>query len=136
MKVKFNVKADEPNGNGVVFTKEALRNAFKEYVKVQVEEDKAVGQLGQPKHDDIELHKSAFLVKEINEVDNDYVGDIEIIGTPSGEELKKIIEDAENFRIVTFGFGHTSKSDEDENITIVDNYVITSVGIEPKENCA
>ena len=74
----------------------------------------------------------AFRINEIEETDNEWLAEIEILDTPKGKILKETINTG--MRIVTMGVADTNK-DKDDNY-VVKNFRLVSVGIEPKENCA
>ena len=135
VKVEFNLKADTPNGNGTIYPKEVLKKAIAEYKQKQVKFGHGLGELGQPKEIHTVLSNVAFRINEIESEDDHWNAEIEILKTPMGKELEKIIKtiDNEDYRIVTMAVGDV-KENEDGTRTL-NNMEIAGVGIEPKENC-
>ena len=133
MKLQFNLQADKPTANGTIYPKDILKKAVDEYNKNYVENDRALGEIQQPKNLHTELSNIAFKINEIEQEDDHWNAEIEILKTPQGEILKDIIDKAE-YRIVTMGVGEYDKN-EDGTHTI-NKFEIVGVGIEPKENCA
>lgn len=142
LKIKFNLKADEPNSNGDVYSKDTLSKAMKEYNKKVVKPKLALGIAGQPITKSMNLKDVAFQIESIEEVDDSWVADIKLIETQSGQVLKKLIKNPDNFRVVTCCEATVSISikhlNGEEVITkhVGDDMKIVAVGIEPKENCA
>jgi len=135
MKIQFNLIADTPNKNDTIYPKNVLKKAIEKFNEEKVKQGKAFGIIGQPILEDVNLTEVAFKINELDEIDKSYVADIEILGTPNGKKLKKfVIDNLENYRIVTLGYG-TIKKDEDGN-RVIKKMKITGIGIEPIENCA
>ena len=63
--VLFNLKADEPNANGMIYSKDVLRKAIKKYNENYVKNGRALGELGSPKNTMPDVHNIAFKVNEI-----------------------------------------------------------------------
>lgn len=133
MRILFNLKADEPNANGIIYQRDSLRKAIKKYNEDYVKTGKALGEFSHPKDTMPDIHNIAFKISEIEFEDDHWDAEIEILNLPKGKLLQEIIGHNE-CRIVTMGVGDIKK-DEDGN-SIVRNFKIVGVGIEPKENCA
>ena len=133
MKVEFNLMADTPNKNGTIYPKDILKKAIDEYNQKQVKIGHGLGELGQPMGIQTTLTNVAFKINEIEQEDEHWNAEIEILKTPKGDELQEIIKRGE-FKIVTMGVGEFDKN-EDGTRTI-NKFEITGVGIEPKGNCA
>jgi len=131
--VLFNLKADEPNANGIIYSKDILGKAIKKYNENYVKNGRALGELGRPKNTMPDVHNIAFKVNEIEFEDDHWNAEIEILNLPKGKLLQELIEHNE-YRMVTMGVGEISK-DEDGN-NVVKEMKITGVGIVPKDNCA
>jgi len=137
MEFEFNIKPDVANLNGVVYPKDVLEKAFDEYSK----KPQRLGALKYGSGSDIPLSDIAFEVKSISKIGDKYVGDIEILNVPAGEEIRKMLGDmsADEFRICTMMICDTDlvpKSMPSQNILRVTNASIEYVILYPKKECA
>lgn len=135
--ILLNINSDVPNKNGVVYPKEVMKNALEEYQK-QIKLGTSFGIMGQPTTiGTINLSEVAFKINSIEETGNDnWISQIEILDTPKGKDLKKLLNDVDDdkYRIVTYGYGSVKEKD---GINIVqDDFELISVGIKLKEECA
>tara|TARA_Y100000034_G_scaffold9389_1_gene10067 strand:- start:53 stop:451 length:399 start_codon:yes stop_codon:yes gene_type:complete len=131
MKIKFNLKADIPNLNNVIYPKDVLDDAINEYNKKFVESGQAIGQIGQPCNK-IKLSDAAFIIKKIKSNNTPYVAEIDILETKQGKILKQILP-LNDYRIVTCSVCDLKENKKQE--TIVKHMIIESVGVELKSNC-
>lgn len=115
MKVKFAFKPDEPNINKIIFKKEAIQQAVKNYLQ----KPERYGEIGQPEIGPGDDQKKceearAFIIQDITYNDKEFVGDIDILDNNNGKKLKEMLkEGAEEYRIVTLS--RTEKGDWIEN---------------------
>ena len=134
MRIKFNVKADVPNANGVVYPKAVLQKMFDEYSK----QDHKYGTLKYGNSWDVRLDEIAFKVRSVNEESDEFEGEIEILDTPAGKQLEKELDCIpEKYRLCTCVTCNTMTDDKKDNILIVkDDARIDYVVLIPKEDCA
>lgn len=69
IKLKTNIKVNEPNANGTIYTREAIENGLKKRVPVQVDSNKKVVGIV----DDFEFNKQNELILDILAVPNNYL---------------------------------------------------------------
>jgi hypothetical protein len=124
-KVLFNLKADEPNANGTIYPKDVLKEAIKEYNENHVKDGRAFGEINFPRQAAISMVDIAFRINDIEEENDRWLAEIEILNTPKGEELKNIVKKLKNYRIVTYGHGTVEDN-------VIKDFKIASVGIVPK----
>ena len=133
MKVKFNIRPDIPNKNGVIFPKEVLEEAFNKYKA----ENYRFGALKySPSGSMLSVSDVAFEVKSIEQEGDLYVGEIEILNSPTGKQLQEKIagKPLEDFRLCTMMIGDTDIVKED--VIRVKNAKVEYVTIFPREECA
>lgn len=111
------VIADKPNRNGRIYPRSELEQAI-------ADKDAGVcGTIGMPEGDiigDIIGNKEAsHVVRNLRFEGDALVGDVEILDTPKGDELREILQHTSlDFR--TCGFG-------DNDAGVVRNFVLTSI---------
>ena len=132
MKIKFAFKPDERNINDIIFSKEAIEYAAKDYLKIKDQ----YGIIGQPVDKPDEKDEQAFFIMGITyDSDNSvFEGDIGFYPNEYGEKLKDmLIEDAENYRIVTLSnINHGDWLEHKDSITVIVMKIL-HVGIVTKD---
>ena len=126
MKVKFDIKLNTPNLNGLTHTTEGMAKAVEKY-QINIANYRAFGQLGIPENNILDLAEVSHKIKSLEIIDDELCGDVEILKTPKGEILQSLINELglENLRFVPTGTGVV------QNKTII-NYTITSLDFIPK----
>lgn len=123
--IKFAIKYDKVNQNKILYEKDALIKAMKEYA----ERDYKLGVLGQPTTVETALKDVAFEIKniEFDQGDESFVAEIEYMPTPNGDKLKEMLENPDQYKIVTYA--HCDDIEEKEEMYVVKNMKILSVGV-------
>jgi len=81
----------EKNGNGRIYSENVLRREAENYRKL-VKERRALGELDHPEQSVINLRNVSHLVTELWWDNNNLMGKIEVLNTPSGQVLKSLVE--------------------------------------------
>lgn len=125
--LKFNLMPDIPNINGITFTKEAVYSAINTYVEKYVNTDRSFGMIGYNKDNiaEIDVNKYAFKVIDVKRDGNNIYGEIEILDTPEGERLLKILLPTDKIGLSMSG---------ELNNNIVDDFLIQYPVIMDKNN--
>lgn len=133
MKVKFNIRADTPNKNGVIFPQQVLEEAIDKYKQREYK----FGTLKyNPSGSELRLSDVAFELKTIEKENDTFVGELEILDTPAGRQLREKIEGRQDeYRICTMIIGDTEPTGKDDNL-IVKTADVEYVTLYPKEECA
>lgn len=118
-------KANVKNANGRVYPLNILKQAVNEYIKARVENRSAFGELDHPDRSDISLGNVCHIINKIWWEGDNVLAEIEILDTPAGNILRKLIE-----RKITIGissralgsvkYNHSTGDDEvEEDLEIV-----------------
>jgi hypothetical protein len=83
-------RAEAKNQNGRVYPKEVLEEAIKKYTAGPIAENRALGELDHPDSSIINLKNVCHNIKRLWWDNEDIMGDIEILPTPSGNILKEL----------------------------------------------
>ena len=110
-------KANTPNGNGRVYTENVLLREVESYKKL-VKERRALGELDHPEDSVINLKNCSHLVTSIWMEGNDVHGKIKVLGTPSGNILRSLVENNVSIGISSRGLGSVR---EEKGQTIVED---------------
>ena len=84
-------RAEAPNQNERVYTKEILMREAKKY-ETLIQERRALGELDHPESSVINLKNVSHNVREIHWDGDDLMGTVEILPTPSGNILKELLK--------------------------------------------
>jgi hypothetical protein len=110
-------RADAQNGNGRVYKKDVLQREIENYHKL-VQERRALGELDHPDDSVVNLKNVSHLVTRIWWENDDVMGTIEVLSTPSGQVLKSLVEAGCKLGISSRGMGSVK---EEKGQTIVED---------------
>jgi hypothetical protein len=79
------------NGNGRVYPPEVLKNQVELYTKGPVASNTAMGELDHPESTIVNLGNVSHVIKRVWWEDNDVMGELELLNTPSGKIAQEII---------------------------------------------
>lgn len=101
-------KADTLNQNGRIYPRNILEREVRNYQKF-IKENRAMGEIDHPDSSVVELKRVSHVVREAHMEGNTVVGTVEILPTPSGDILKKLVESNITLGISSRGVGSTKK---------------------------
>jgi hypothetical protein len=105
-------RAEAKNQNGRVYPKETLMREAKKYAEVQIAERRALGELDHPDSSVVNLNNVSHNIKEMHWVDDDLVGTVEVLSTPSGNILKELFKNDIKLGISSRGLGSVEEIKE------------------------
>jgi len=100
--------AGKPNANNRIYPREILEREDKKYQEL-VSERRSLGELDHPDSPIIQLENVSHLVTETHWDGNNLVGTIEVLDTPKGNILSKLIDRKIKLGISSRGLGSTSR---------------------------
>jgi len=101
-------KADTKNGNGRIYPKKILQREVENYRKL-VSEKRALGELDHPDSSVIELKNASHLVSFIEMKNDEVIGKLRILDTPSGKIAKDLIRGGVKLGVSSRGLGSTKE---------------------------
>lgn len=110
-------RADARNGNGRIYPHSVLSREMETY-KQLVQERRALGELDHPDQSVINLKNVSHLVTEVWWNGKDVMGKIQVLGTPSGQVLKELVNANVKIGISSRGTGSVR---ENRGETIVED---------------
>jgi hypothetical protein len=110
-------KASEQNQNGRVYSRSLLERESSKY-KELIDDRRALGELDHPESSVVNLQNVSHNVTKMWWEDNNLVGEVEVLSTPSGNILKELFKSGITLGISSRGMGTTRES---EGKTIVND---------------
>lgn len=98
-------QAEQKNRNGRVYPKNIMEGAVNKYVKEQVSQRRAVGELNHPEGPTVNLDKVSHLITDLKFEGNDVVGKAQILDTPMGKIVQGLLEGGVRLGVSTRGMG-------------------------------
>lgn len=104
------LQAEKANKNKRVYPKDVLKNEVARYVKDEVNENKAIGELGHPEGPELSFERASHKIVEIREDGNNFIGKAKILDTPNGKIVKNLIDENVQFGVSSRGLGSLKES--------------------------
>jgi hypothetical protein len=105
-------RASSKNQNGRVYPKEILAREVAQYKKINIAENRALGELDHPEASVVNLQNVSHNVKDVWWKGDDVIGKVEILSTPSGNILKELLKAGITLGISSRGMGSVKQVDE------------------------
>ena len=105
-------RATAKNQNGRVYPKDILAREVAQYKKINIAENRALGELDHPEASVVNLQNVSHNVKDVWWEGDDVMGKVEILGTPSGNILKELLKAGITLGISSRGMGSVKQVDE------------------------
>jgi len=121
-------QAEQPNRNRRVYPRAVMENAVGKYVKEQVSQNRAVGELNHPEGPSVNLDKVSHLITELKWVGDDVIGKATILNTPNGMIVKGLLDGGVRLGVSTRGMGSLGESSNGVMI-VKDDYILNTVDI-------
>ena len=108
-------KAGQPNANNRIYPRPILEREDKRY-KQLIQDRRALGELDHPDSPVVQLENVSHVVTETKWDGNNLVGEIEVLDTPKGQILEKLIGRDIKLGISSRGLGSTRRNNEGYDI--------------------
>ena len=120
-------QAEQKNRNGRIYPKAVMEKAVGKYVKEQVSQKRAVGELNHPEGPTVNLDKVSHLITDLKFEGNDVVGKAQILDTPMGKIVKGLLEGGVQLGVSTRGMG--SLEQRNGTMYVRDDFILNTVDI-------
>ena len=107
-------RAESKNQNGRVYPREILLKEVAKYLKNQVTERRALGELDHPESSVVNLNNASHNIVEMHWDGDDLMGTVEVLSTPAGNILKELFKSGIKLGISSRGLGSVEPIQEDE----------------------
>lgn len=108
-------RAEAPNGNNRVYSKEVLEREIKNYQKL-IQENRALGELDHPEDSVINLRNVSHNMVKVWWDGNNVMGKAKILNTPSGKILQSLVNDGIKLGISSRGMGSVHEGPDGRTI--------------------
>ena len=107
-------RAEAKNQNGRVYPKDILHREAKKYAKEFIKERRAMGELDHPESSVVNLQNVSHNIREMHWEGDNLLGEVEVLGTPSGNILKELFKSGIKLGISSRGMGSVETVNEDD----------------------
>ena len=121
------MSAEQKNRNGRIYPKQIMERAVDKYVKEQVSQKRAVGELNHPEGPTVNLDKVSHLITDLQWEGNDVVGKAQILDTPMGRIVKGLLDGGVQLGVSTRGMG--SLENRNGVMYVKDDFMLNTVDI-------
>ena len=104
-------KAQQPNANNRIYPRPILEREDAKYQEL-IKERRSLGELDHPDSPIVQLENVSHLITETKWEGDDLVGTVEVLDTPKGQILEKLIGRDIKLGISSRGLGSTSRTNE------------------------
>lgn len=115
-------RAEAKNQNGRVYPKEILERESKKYVENFVKQRRAMGELDHPESSVVNLKNVSHNIVDMGWDEDDLVGTVEILPTPSGNILKDLLKAGILLGISSRGLGSVKKDMQEGTDIVQDDF--------------
>ena len=105
-------RAESKNQNGRVYPKDILVREAKKYTDEFINERRAMGELDHPESSVVNLQNVSHNVRKMHFEGDNLMGEVEVLGTPSGNILKELFKSGINLGISSRGMGSVETVNE------------------------
>ena len=98
-------RAEAKNQNGRVYPREVLVREAKKYHKEFIKQSRAMGELDHPESSVVNLQNVSHNIREMHWEGDNLLGEVEVLGTPSGNILKELFRAGIKLGISSRGMG-------------------------------
>ena len=98
-------RAEAKNQNGRIYPKEVLMRESKKYLKEFISQHRALGELDHPESSVVNLQNASHNITEMHWEGDNLLGEVEVLGTPSGNILKELFKSRIKLGISSRGMG-------------------------------
>ncbi len=121
--------AEQGNKNNRVYRKPILEREVARYTKEYINENRAFGELGHPQGPNINLERTAILIKSLKEDGNTFIGKAKVMDTPYGNIVKNLMMEGATLGVSSRGMGSLKMNDRGLNEVQDDFYLATAADV-------
>ena len=109
-------RAESKNQNGRIYPREVLLKEVAKYLETQVKERRALGELDHPESAVVNLNNTSHNIIEMHWNNDDLMGTVEVLSTPSGNILKELFKAGIKLGISSRGMGSVETVSEADGV--------------------
>ena len=117
------------NRNGRMYPMETLQKEVGRYIKEQVSQGRAVGELGHPDSPTVNLDRVSHKIMSLRESGSNFIGKAKILSTPMGKIASSLIDEGVKLGVSSRGIGSLKPTREGVNVVGDDFMLATAADI-------
>ena len=115
-------RADTENQNGRIYPKKILQREAKKFKDIYIKERRAMGELDHPDSSVVSLKNVSHSIEDLWWENNDLLGKIKVLTTPSGNILKELIKCGISLGISSRGLGSVKEIEESNTVEVQNDF--------------
>jgi hypothetical protein len=119
------LQSELKNRNGRMYPESVMDKEVARYMKEQVEQNRAYGELGHPDTPSINLDRVSHLIVSLKKEGTNYVGKAKILETPMGNIAKALLEGGSNLGVSSRALGSLKSNNEGVQI-VQDDFMLST----------
>ena len=113
------------NRNGRMYPEQVMDKEVARYMKEQVEQNRAYGELGHPDTPSINLDRVSHLIVSLKKEGTNYVGKAKILETPMGQIARGLLDGGANLGVSSRALGSLKSNNEGVQI-VQDDFMLST----------
>lgn len=123
------MQADIANRNGRMYRSDILEREVSRYTKDYIKENRAFGELGHPQGPNINLERTAILIKSLVKEGSNFIGRAKILDTPYGNIVKNLMIEGAGVGVSSRGLGSLKLNNQGINEVQDDFHLATAADV-------
>lgn len=119
------LQSELKNRNGRMYPEATMDREVSRYIKEQVQNNRAYGELGHPDNPSINLDRVSHLIVDLRKEGTNYVGKAKILETPMGNIARALLEGGSNLGVSSRALGSLKSNDEGVQI-VQDDFMLST----------
>ena len=113
------------NRNGRMYPESVMDKEVARYMKEQVENNRAYGELGHPDNPQINLDRVSHMITSLRKEGTNYVGRAKILNTPMGQIAKGLLDGGANLGVSSRALGSLQTNNEGVQV-VQDDFMLST----------
>ncbi len=123
------MQADIANRNGRMYRSSVLEKEVGRYNREYVLENRAFGELGHPQGPNINLERTAILIKSLVKENSNFIGKAKVLDTPYGNIVRNLMSEGAKLGVSSRGMGSLAMNDRGINEVQDDFHLATAADV-------
>jgi len=119
------LQSELKNRNGRMYPESVMDKEVARYMKEQVEQNRAYGELGHPDTPSINLDRVSHLITSLRKEGTNYIGKAKILDTPMGNIAKALLDGGSNLGVSSRALGSLKSNNEGVQV-VQDDFMLST----------
>jgi hypothetical protein len=123
------MQADIANRNGRMYRSSVLEKEVNRYTNEYVNENRAFGELGHPQGPNINLERTAIMIKSLVKEGSNFIGKAKVLDTPYGNIVRNLMGEGAKLGVSSRGMGSLKANNQGINEVQDDFHLATAADV-------